>query len=134
MTNRLINSFDIDGVINMGRYDGIYPGPNDIIITGRSKFDEYDETVELLNSKGIHNELFMNPVKFEDKTRTSSGRHKGMTLFHLESAGYRFGIHFDDDPIQIKEIKKIMPHIHCVLIQHDLVEKENVRHVNDIRV
>ena len=32
-----INSFDIDGVIYMGDdYDGIYPGPKDIIVTGRS--------------------------------------------------------------------------------------------------
>ncbi len=33
----LINSFDIDGVIYMGKYGGVFPGPHDIIITGRSK-------------------------------------------------------------------------------------------------
>jgi CDP-glycerol glycerophosphotransferase (TagB/SpsB family) len=41
--------------------------------------------------------------------------------------GYRFGCHFEDDPIQAEEIKKIMPHINIVMLQHDLVEKENVR-------
>lgn len=128
---KCINSFDIDGVINMEEYDGVYPGENDIIITGRSKFDEYEETQKLLNQKGLNNRLYMNPVKFDQKTRESSGRHKGMTLFHLEQIGERIGIHFDDDPIQITEIKKIMPHIKCVLLSHDLVEKENVKRAAD---
>lgn len=125
--NKFINTFDLDGVINMGKYDGLYPGENDIIITGRSKFDEYEETKKLLNRKGLNNRLFMNPIKFDQKTRENSGRYKGMTLFYLEKAGERIGIHFDDDPIQIAEIKKIMPHIECVLISHELVEKENVK-------
>ena len=124
--SKMINSFDIDGVIFMGKYGGVYPGPNDIIITGRSK-EEEKETREMLEFKGVRNELFMNPLPYSQKSRVSSGQHKGRTLFYLEEMGYRFGCHFEDDPIQAEEIKKIMPHINIVMLQHDLVEKENVR-------
>jgi len=123
----VINSFDIDGVIYMGKYGGVFPGPHDIIITGRSK-EEKSETLAMLSSKGITNEVYMNPTPFDQKTRESSGRHKGQTLFYLEEIGMRFGIHFEDDPIQAEIIQKMMPHINVVLLQHDLVEKENVRH------
>ena len=74
------------------------------------------------------NELYLNPTPFESKSREDSGRHKGRTLFHLETLGYRFGIHYEDDPVQAEVIKKMMPHINVVLLQHDLVEKENKRH------
>ena len=124
--SKMINSFDIDGVIFMGKYGGVYPGPNDIIITGRSK-EEEKETREMLEFKGIRNELFMNPLPYSQKSRVSSGQHKGRTLSYLEEMGYRFGCHFEDDPIQAEEIKKITPHINIVMLQHDLVEKENVR-------
>lgn len=122
----MINSYDFDGVINMGKYDGLRPGPNDIIITGRS-YEEKAETLALLKAKDIHNKVYFNSRPFDMKTRISSGRHKALTLYYLEEMGCRFGIHFDDDPIQIAEIKRLMPHINCVLIDHDLVEKENVR-------
>ena len=128
---KIINSFDIDGVIYMGRYGGVFPGPHDIIITGRSK-EEEPETSAMLLSKGITNEIYMNPIPFNQKTRKSSGRHKGMTLFYLEEMGMRFGIHFEDDPIQAEIIREMMPHINVVLLQHDLVEKENVRHNFDV--
>lgn len=123
----LINSFDIDGVIYMGKYGGVFPGPHDIIITGRSK-EEEPETSAMLLSKGITNKVFMNPTAFDSKTREDSGRHKGRTLFYLEQTGMRIGIHFEDDPIQAEIIRKMMPHINVVLLQHELVEKENVRH------
>lgn len=126
---KLINSFDIDGVIYMGKYGGVYPGPDDIIITGRSK-EEEQETLDMLKHKGISNKVHFNPLPFDQKSRESSGKHKGRTLFYLEEIGYRFGCHFEDDPIQAEEIKKIMPHINVVLLQHDLVEKENVRRDN----
>ena len=45
-----INSFDIDGVIYMGEYDGIYPGPRDIIVTGRS-IHTRRETTKMLKAK-----------------------------------------------------------------------------------
>lgn len=123
----LINSFDIDGVIYMGKYGGVFPGPHDIIITGRSK-EEEPETSAMLLSKGISNNVYMNPTPFDSKSREDSGRHKGRTLFYLEQTGMRFGIHFEDDPVQAEIIQKMMPHINVVLLQHELVEKENVRH------
>lgn len=128
--SKIINSFDIDGVIYMGTHGGVYPGPNDIIITGRS-FEELDETLWMLNNKGIHNKVYFNQLPFDKKSRESSGIHKGNTILKLEKQGYKIGIHFEDDPIQIIEIKKIVPHVKIVYMQHDLVEKENVRHTKD---
>ena len=126
---KVINTFDIDGVINMGTFNGVYPGPNDVLITGRS-FEEKEETEALLKLKGITNKVYYNPLPFDQKTRQSSGQHKGRTMFYLEEMGYRIGIHFEDDPIQAKEINNIMPDVNVVLLQHDLVNKENVRHDN----
>jgi len=123
----MLNSFDIDGVIFMDKYDGVYPGKEDIIITGRS-IEEQSETEAMLKSKGITNQVFFNQTPFDQKTRESSGRHKGQTLFYLEEIGYRFGIHYEDDPVQAEIIRKMMPHINVVLLQHELVEKENRRH------
>jgi hypothetical protein len=121
--NKIINSFDIDGVIYMGdAFTGVFPGPDDIIITGRS-FEEADVTNKMLQERGIHNKVHMNPLPFNQKTRKSSGQHKGRTLFYLEEIGYRFGIHFEDDPIQAEEIRKIMPHINIVMLEHNLTEK-----------
>ena len=56
---KTINSYDIDGVIYMGDYDGLRPGPDDIIITGRSINTE-EETQKMLLEKGITNPLYMN--------------------------------------------------------------------------
>jgi len=123
-----INTFDIDGVINMGDYDGVYPGKNDIIITGRS-FEERDETMELLSRKGIQNAVYMNPLRFSEKSRKSSGTFKGFMIQTLNSLGYEVMIHYEDDPIQAYEISFIVPEVKIVLLNHDLVEKENVRHL-----
>ena len=123
-----INTYDIDGVIYMGKdHVGLYPGPNDHIITGRS-FEEEKETVHMLKSRGILNPLHMNPLTFDEKTRVSSGQHKGRTIKRLQEQGYQIGIHFEDDEIQAAEIRKIVPEVQVVMIVHDLVEKENVRH------
>jgi len=123
-----INTFDIDGVINMGDYDGVYPGKNDIIITGRS-FEERDETMELLSRKGIQNAVYMNPLRFSEKSRKSSGTFKGFMIQTLNSLGYEVMIHYEDDPIQAYEISFIVPEVKIVLLKHNLVEKENVRHL-----
>ena len=123
-----INSFDIDGVIYLGDLGGVYPGPNDVIITGRS-YEEKPETISMLKSKGIHNQVFFNPLKFDDKTRKSSGIHKGNTLKKLLSQGMNILVHWEDDPVQIEEIKKIVPEISVIYVCHNLVEKENVRHI-----
>ena len=78
-----INTFDIDGVIYMGEYGGVYPGLNDIIITGRS-FEESEETLGMLTKKGIHNKVMFNELSFDNKSRESSGIHKGNTIIKLE--------------------------------------------------
>jgi len=123
-----INTFDIDGVINMGSFDGLYPGPNDIIITGRSH-EETPETEKMLQRKGIENLVYFNPLSFDEKTRESSGIHKGNTIKQLIEEGYDVQIHFEDDIIQAKQISLIVPEVNVVMVVHDLVEKENVRHL-----
>jgi len=119
-----INSFDIDGVIYMGDdYDGIYPGPKDIIVTGRS-IHTRRETTKMLKAKGIDNPLFMNPKPKDFNDRKQSGQSKAKWFQHLKWLGYKINIHFDDDPIQIGEIKKACPDIECVHISHHLIPKE----------
>ena len=123
-----INTYDLDGVIFLGKdIEGLTPGLWDHIITGRSE-EERPETEAFLHSKGIFNTLHMNPLPFDKKSRASSGIHKGNTIKRLESEGYIIGVHFEDDPIQMEEIKKIVPHVNVILLVHDLVEKENIRH------
>ncbi len=123
---RKINTFDIDGVIFLDDHDGIYPGPNDFIVTGRS-FEEREETLAMLNRKGIKNEVYFNQERFDDKTRVSSGQHKAKTIIALIEMGYEHGVHFEDDEVQIAEIKKLIPEIRIVHVVSDLVNKENVR-------
>jgi hypothetical protein len=124
-----MNSFDIDGVIYI-RKDlmGVRPGPDDIIITGRS-FEEQLETDEMLIGAGIDNLVFYNPLPFNEKSRQSSGQHKANVLNKLLEEGHDIQIHFEDDPIQIEEIKKLCPWINIVHLDHDLTYKENMRHV-----
>jgi hypothetical protein len=122
-----INSFDIDGVIYMGdSFNGVYPGPNDILITGRS-FEEEEYTRKMLTSKGIYNKVYFNPLKFDEKTRQSSGEHKKSTIQNLREDGIDIGIHFEDDPIQAAVVSQL-GWVNVVLLQHELVEKENVWH------
>jgi len=121
-----INTFDIDGVINFDQYDGLYPGYNDIIITGRSVEESFD-TLKMLRAKGIRNQVYFNPLPFSKKTRKSSGIHKGKTLKMLIDSGFEHGIHFEDDEIQIEEILKIVKFVNIVHIKSNLVEKENVK-------
>lgn len=115
-----INSYDIDGVITIG----ITPRPEDIIITGRS-FQEAPETLEYLHSRGIYNQVFFNPEKYSEKTRESSGRHKANILAQFYDIVEK---HFEDDEIQKAEIEKLLD-TPVVLIQHNLTNKENERHL-----
>ncbi|MEM4261306.1 MAG: hypothetical protein QXG00_08735 [Candidatus Woesearchaeota archaeon] len=112
----IINSFDCDGVITLG----LYPGPDDVIITGRS-FEEEGVTKKYLENKNIKNKVFFSPHKFKDKTRIKSGIHKGNTILFLYKMGIKINIHFDDDIEQINEIQKIIK-------QHNL--KTNIVYVN----
>lgn len=124
-----INTFDIDGVITVG----LYPGPNDVIITGRS-FEEAAETYAMLHSKKIFNPVFFNPLPFDKKTRQSSGEHKAKIIAGLLSAGTKVKIHFEDDEVQKEAIEHQLREkfddehgVTVVHIVHDLTEKENVR-------
>lgn len=119
-----INTYDIDGVIYMGeKYEGIRPNSYEIIITGRS-YEEADETIAMLKRKGIDGSiLIMNPLRISEKTRETSGKHKAYVISLLKDAGFSVGIHFEDDPIQMREIKAVHPEQNVVLMVHDLTEK-----------
>lgn len=121
-----VNTYDIDGVINLDQYDGVYPGKDDIIITGRS-IDEKPETLKWLRDRGIENKVYFNSLPFDKKTRESSGQHKGNVIKMLIESGIDHGVHFEDDEIQIKEIEHIVPQVRIVHVVSNLVEKENVR-------
>jgi hypothetical protein len=124
----LVNTYDIDGVIYFGKdLNGLYPGKDDIIITGRS-WEESVETLAMLNSRGIGNKVIFNPLPFDEKSRVTSGVHKGNSIRALIESGYQHGIHFEDDEIQIEEILKIVPNVRIVHVVSNLIEKENVRH------
>ena len=126
--SKIINTFDIDGVIYMGKdFTGVFPGPDDIIITGRS-FEEQNVTLDMLESRNIFNTVYFNPIRFDKKTRKTSGQHKAKIISMLLSYGYDIGIHFEDDPVQIRQIKKVLPKLNVVYLKHKLVNKENVRH------
>jgi hypothetical protein len=121
-----INGFDCDGVITVG----IYPGPHDIIITGRS-YEEKPETEAMLLKRGITNSVIYNNVEFIHKTRKSSGEHKAKYIKLLADAGIVINNFFEDDPIQKEVIERECPWINVVHIVHELTEKENVKHLND---
>jgi len=126
--SKVINTFDIDGVIFMGKgIGGVYPGPDDFIITGRS-VEESKYTWEMMEEKGITNYIFFNPLPYDQKTRESSGSHKAKTINNLRRGGYIVNIHFEDDPIQADVIRRECPEVNVVLLVHDLVEKENIKH------
>lgn len=115
-----MKSFDIDGVVSLG----ICPGAEDVIITGRS-IDEYTETMEMLTSRGIFNQVFFNPVPFAEKTRLSSAQHKARVINALEITR-----HFEDDPIQIEIIRSLCHNCYVVEVKSDLVNLENERKYN----
>ncbi len=121
-----INGFDCDGVITVG----IHPGPNDIIITGRS-FEEHIETFDMLRNKGIHNDVYFNPLPYEKKTRETSGQHKATVLTHLKKTGVIIENFFEDDPIQWEIIERECPWVNVIHVVHDLTNKENERHIGD---
>ena len=125
-----ITGFDCDGVITIG----VYPGPNDVIITGRS-YEEKAETDLLLENRGIENAIYFNPLRFNEKTRASSGQHKARTLLKLRQEGIIVENFFEDDPIQKSEIEKACDWVNVVHLDHNLTEKENVRRngENDVR-
>lgn len=124
-----VNTYDCDGVIYINKdIGGIYPGPKDIIITGRS-YEEKPETDAMLLRRSISNRVFYNPLPFDKKTRETSGLHKADTIKFLQKRGYKVNAHFEDDPIQAKIISEKCPDIKIVMLVHNLTELENTRHI-----
>ena len=124
MTVGQINTFDFDGVIYLGPHlIGLKPDRHDIIITGRS-FEEKNIVEDILYDRGIYNQVYYNPTPKHIRTREQSGQHKGLVLRHLiDEKGFKHGVHFEDDEIQIAEIWKIVPNITIVHIKHELTVK-----------
>ncbi len=120
-----INTFDFDGVITLG----IYPGPKDVIITGRS-FEERDDTIEFLRSRNIFNVVLFNRAEFNQKSRESSGLHKANRINELWESGVQVVNHFDDDEVQIAVIKQNLKYpTNIIHINHGgLVSFENKTH------
>jgi len=134
-----VNAFDIDGVIHLGDgVCGIHPGPSDVIITGRS-FEEEAETLAFLHRNGIHNPVFFNQCHYEDKTRKSSGWHKGETIKLLHRAGLSIQYFFEDDEVQKSEIERKLEEVSVwnigtkvIHVNNPNVKKENRRHLEDL--
>lgn len=119
-----INAFDLDGVISIG----IYPGPKDVIITGRS-FEEKEETEAYLKILGINNSVYYNYVRFHEKSRLKSGKHKANMIeaFRVNDLLPDIKNCFEDDPIQLEIIRKECPYINVIHVYSNLVELENIR-------
>ena len=121
-----INTFDRDGVIYFGEdVTGVRPCRKDVIITGRS-FEEKDYTINCLRNRGIYNTVFFNPLSRSDPaySREESGKHKARVIEALKKS-FDIGLHFEDDPVQIDEIRKMHPDlqiIHMVREDEQLVK------------
>ena len=118
-----VNGFDIDGVIHWGNgVCGVRPGPNDVIITGRSHQEE-PETLAFLRKHGITNKVYFNPLPFKVKTRETSGIHKARTLRWLkEIKTIDVQFFFEDDEVQKAEIEKDW-NGKVIHVSHDFTEK-----------
>ena len=135
----VVNGFDIDGVIHLGdKKCGIRPGPGDVIITGRS-YEEEEETIAFLRKNGIHNTVFFNQVEYDEKTRESSGWHKGQTILMLNRSGLDIEYFFEDDEVQKSQIESILREksswnlkTKVVHVNNPWVPKENRRHLEDV--
>lgn len=105
-----VNSYDIDGVILMGELNGLRPGPEDIIVTGRS-FQQRSETLAILRARNINNFVFFNPLSRMDPNygRVASGKHKAKTITNLLGMGIAVEVHFEDDEIQAEIIRRVLP-------------------------
>lgn len=113
-----INAFDFDGVISLG----ICPGKKDIIITGRS-FEESEYVYSILRERDINNPVYFNTMYKEGRKRSDSGIHKARILSILMDNGVIIDKFFEDDEVQLKEIKKVHPELPVVHVKSNLVEK-----------
>lgn len=120
-----INGYDFDGVVSVG----INPSSNrDVIITGRC-IDEQDYVRNILNARGITNEVYFNPMTLAERgnhtveARTFSGKHKAKTIKELKEIGINVSRFFEDDKIQYDIIKESHNKIDIVHIVSNLVTK-----------
>jgi len=117
-----INSFDLDGVIYFGKDSrGICPGPNDVIITGRS-WEEKEKTEAWCERFGIMNQIYFSKVPVALRTREISGYHKAVTLLELLKT-MNIVRHFEDDPIQKDILEAMVPEVKVIHLVHELTEK-----------
>ena len=104
-----INSYDIDGVFWLGpNTDVLRPGPEDVIITGRSH-EQRNETLSMLRGRGIHNMVFFNTLSrgSMEYGREASGQHKRRVIQALREAGVEIVTHFEDDPVQAAHVLEV---------------------------
>ena len=117
-----INCFDIDGVVYFSdSCPGVYPGPDDILITGRS-FEEREKTEAWCRKVGIKNRIFFSSVPVHLRTREISGYHKAITLKKLLKET-QVELFFEDDPIQKAIIEAMVPSVKVVHLVHELTQK-----------
>lgn len=129
----IICSFDIDGVLYNGPgMPSLRPGPNDVIITGRS-YEESKETNDFLKYRKITNPVHFQQIEYDKKTRDSSGYHKANTinLFNSSEINHsKIVIHYEDDPVQADIIRKECPDIAVILLDNPLIELSNRRNLD----
>jgi len=70
-----MEGYDFDGVVS----EGIKPGPNDVIITGRTLEESYF-TLQFLKENNIWCPVFFNTSEFEYKSTKSSALHKAKVI------------------------------------------------------
>lgn len=105
-----MNGFDLDGVVSLG----IHPGPDDVIITGRS-FEQAKETYAFLHARSIFNAVYFNPINYVDRSREKSGAWKAFILNTIKVDRY-----FEDDPVQLEIIKQAHPELDIIHIVHNV--------------
>ena len=121
----IVNGYDFDGVVSVG----INPSSSkDVIITGRC-IDEQDHVRNILDKRGITNEVYFNPMTLAERgnhtveARTFSGKHKAKTIKELKEIGIKVSRFFEDDKIQYDIIKESHNSIDIVHIVSNLVTK-----------
>ncbi len=113
---------DFDGCVYFSKDSiGLRPGPNDIIVTGRS-FEEKEKTEAWCKKFGIANRIIYSQVPEHLKTREISGYHKAITLREL-SKTYKIERFYEDDPIQWEILESMVPEIPIVHLVHSLTRK-----------
>lgn len=101
-----MKGFDLDGVVTLG----IYPGPDDVIVSGRS-IEEAHATLGELRARGIKNQVFFAPWSMAEKSRRKSGEWKARVIGIMFIQTF-----FEDDPVQARVIRQRCPGICLVTV------------------